>query len=88
MASPYVAEAAALIWSTSPNLTTIQLRQLLRDTALLLGKSSQYGYGLIQVKSSLNKGTTTSPSEPVLTSNPCNGKNDNKRYIITGCLRK
>jgi subtilisin len=48
MASPHVAGVAALIWEAKPNLTNVELRQLLRQTAKNLGDSNQYGYGLVQ----------------------------------------
>jgi subtilisin len=48
MASPHVAGVAALVWAAKPGLSNVQLRQLLRDTAVNLGSSNQYGYGLVQ----------------------------------------
>ncbi|WP_405054366.1 S8 family serine peptidase [Tepidibacillus marianensis] len=47
MASPHVAGAAALLWESNPNLTNIQLRQLLDETAVTLGESFDYGNGVV-----------------------------------------
>lgn len=48
MASPHVAAVAALVWEAKPNLTNVELRQLLNQTAKDLGTASQYGHGLVQ----------------------------------------
>ncbi|MDQ0253475.1 subtilisin [Evansella vedderi] len=48
MASPHVAGVAALIWAEKPELSNVELRELLRATAINLGGSNQYGYGLVQ----------------------------------------
>ncbi|MCT8138450.1 S8 family peptidase [Anaerobacillus sp. CMMVII] len=53
MASPHVAGVAALIWEAKPNLTNVQLRQLLQQTSKNLGLSSQYGYGLVQAATAI-----------------------------------
>jgi subtilisin len=37
MASPHVARVAALVWAAKPGLTNVELRQLLRDSAMNLG---------------------------------------------------
>lgn len=55
MASPHVAGVATLVWAAKPTLTNVQLRQLLRDTAVNLGDSSQYGYGLVQAKTAIQQ---------------------------------
>lgn len=55
MASPHVAGAAALVWGAKSTLTNVQLRQLLRDTAINLGASNQYGYGLVQALAAINR---------------------------------
>ncbi len=47
-ASPHVAGIAALVWSTNPELSNKEVRQILRETAINLGKHEQYGYGLVQ----------------------------------------
>lgn len=55
MASPHVAGVAALVWGAKPTLTNVQLRQLLRDTAVNLGTASHYGYGLVQAMNAIRK---------------------------------
>lgn len=55
MASPHVAGVAAVVWSAKPGLTNVQLRQLLKDTALNIGSTSQYGYGLVQAANAINR---------------------------------
>jgi subtilisin len=54
MASPYVAGVAALILGADSSLTNVELRQLLQDTAIDLGNSNQYGYGLVQAMDAIN----------------------------------
>ena len=47
MASPHVAGVAALVWEAKPNLTNVQLRNLLNETATSIGDSFEYGNGLV-----------------------------------------
>lgn len=54
MASPHVAGVAALVLGADSSLTNVELRQLLQDTAINLGDSSKYGYGLVQAKDAIN----------------------------------
>ncbi|WP_368505408.1 S8 family peptidase [Alkalihalophilus sp. As8PL] len=48
MASPHVAGVAAQVWQAKPHLSNVELRNLLNDTAVNLGTSTQYGNGLVQ----------------------------------------
>ncbi|KJS02036.1 MAG: hypothetical protein VR68_03985, partial [Peptococcaceae bacterium BRH_c4a] len=48
-AAPHIAGAAALIWSYRPELTNIQIRDLLKANALPLGSPAEYGYGLVDL---------------------------------------
>jgi subtilisin len=48
MASPHVAGVAAQVWQAKPHLSNVELRNLLNDTAINLGSSTQYGNGLVQ----------------------------------------
>lgn len=48
MASPHVAGVAALVWEAKSNLTNVELRELLQQTAKELGSPNHYGYGLVQ----------------------------------------
>ena len=51
MATPHVAGVAALLWSSDPGLTNIDIRDAMNQTALDLGASGRdvaYGYGLVQ----------------------------------------
>jgi len=53
MATPHVSAVAALVWSCSPDLTNIELRTALDNTALDLGTAGRdvyYGFGLVQAK--------------------------------------
>ncbi len=54
MASPHVAGVAALIWEAKPNLSNVQLRNLLNETATYLGDSFEYGNGLVDGLESIN----------------------------------
>ena len=49
VASPHVAGVAALVWSINPNLTNVQVRGILQQTAKDLQLSSTFqGFGLVQ----------------------------------------
>ncbi len=57
MATPHVAGALALALSCSPNLTNVQLRNLMKNTAEDLGSSgwdNLYGHGLLRIDSLVN----------------------------------
>jgi subtilisin len=47
MASPHVAGVAALIMAANPGLNAGQVRQILEQTAVPLGTTTWYGYGLV-----------------------------------------
>lgn len=55
MASPHVAAVAALVWQAKPDLTNVELRQLLNETAKDLGIATQYGNGLVQAAVAIQK---------------------------------
>lgn len=57
MATPHASGVAALVWSSNPSKTNVQIRQALIDSALDLGtagKDNSYGYGLIQAKAAID----------------------------------
>jgi subtilisin len=54
MAAPHVSGGAALIWELKPDLTNIQLRDILNETATPLGESFEYGNGLIDALAAIN----------------------------------
>lgn len=65
MASPHVAALAAMIRSANPDLTNVEVMQLMRNTAIDLGepgKDKYYGYGLIDVKKALEGALDNEPS--------------------------
>ena len=70
---------AALIWSSDPTLTNVEIREALDVTALDLGTSGRdvyYGYGLVQAYDALQflgGGSTDDPPSITLT-NPTNGE--------------
>ncbi len=48
MAAPHVAGVAALMWSVNPNLTNVELREILQETAEDLGLSTNHqGHGMV-----------------------------------------
>ncbi len=55
MASPHVAGVAAQVWAAKPDLTNVELRNLLNDTAQPLGDSNKYGSGLVQSLDAINQ---------------------------------
>lgn len=55
MATPHAAAAAAIVWAAAPELTNVQLRQVLGSSALDLGLDpTQQGQGLIQLNAALD----------------------------------
>jgi subtilisin len=54
MASPHVAGVAAQVWEAKPELSNVELRSLLNDTAVPLGAQRDYGNGLIQAVDAIN----------------------------------
>ena len=81
MASPHVAGAAALIWSTFPSLTREQVRTALRSSVLVTAAASQYpnayGAGLLNIPGALSLAQiecactpTPAPSSPTITRTP------------------
>ena len=49
MAAPHVAGAAALAWAVNPELTNVQIREILQETAEDMGLSPNHqGYGLVR----------------------------------------
>jgi subtilisin family serine protease len=53
MATPHVAAAAAVVWSSAPTKTNEEVRIALRGSALDLGtagRDNEYGYGLVRSK--------------------------------------
>ena len=56
MATPHVSGVAALLWSTRPHWTNVQIREAMDMTALDLGEPGwdiAYGYGLVQADDAL-----------------------------------
>lgn len=47
MATPHVAGVAGLIRSVNKDLTSDQVRQILRNTAVNAGSANEYGYGIV-----------------------------------------
>ena len=81
MASPHVAGAAALVWSTFPSLTREQVRTALRSSVLVTPAASQYpnayGAGLLNIPGALSLAQiacactpTPAPSSPTTTRTP------------------
>ncbi|WP_237982365.1 S8 family peptidase [Bacillus thuringiensis] len=55
IASPHVAGIAALLKESNPNLTNIEISQILKDTATDLGDNFYYGNGLVNAEKALLK---------------------------------
>lgn len=49
MASPHIAGSAALLWEANPNLSNVEIRNLLNNSAIYLGDSFEYGNGLVKI---------------------------------------
>ena len=57
MATPHVSAVAALVWSSNPTATNVQIRNALTATSQDLGtagRDTSYGYGLVQTLSAIN----------------------------------
>lgn len=63
-AAPHVAGVAALLLGKEPSLTPDQVRERLRSTALSLGDSYYYGYGLVNAQAALGLEISEQPKPP------------------------
>ena len=57
-ANPNLAAIASLVWSVNPNLTAIEVRQLLIDTAMdlgAMGRDDLYGSGLVNADAAVRR---------------------------------
>ena len=57
-ANPNLAAIASLVWSVNPNLTAIEVRQILTDTAMdlgVVGRDDPYGYGLVDADAAVRR---------------------------------
>ncbi|OIJ08403.1 hypothetical protein BKP35_17660 [Anaerobacillus arseniciselenatis] len=54
MAAPHVAGVAALVWGGNSNLTNVEIRSLMQNTAQYLGSTNEFGYGLVKAKKIVN----------------------------------
>ncbi|NMO20815.1 S8 family serine peptidase [Pyxidicoccus fallax] len=68
MATPHVAGVAALVWSSNPKLTNLQVREALEKSAKKLqgrvGLDPQYGWGLVQAADAISYAATKFPPAP------------------------
>ena len=56
MAAPHVAAAAAVVWSSDPSKTNVEVRAALQQSATDLGtpgRDNSYGYGVIKMRSAI-----------------------------------
>jgi subtilisin family serine protease len=66
MATPHVSGVAALLWSSNPHLTNVQIREAMAMTALDLGEPGRdiaFGYGLVQAYDALQYLETMGPGQ-------------------------
>ena len=76
MATPHVSAVAALVWSSKPTATNVEIRNALTSTAQDLGTAGRdvyYGFGLVQAKAAidfLNGGTSPTPTATPVTPTP------------------
>lgn len=80
MASPHVAGVAALVLGARPQLTNVELRNILNSSATYLGTPEHFGNGLVQALKAINydasQVTNPEPEEPTTPTKP--GKGNNK----------
>lgn len=79
MATPHTSGVAALVWSSNPSATNVQVRNALTSTAIDLGtagRDNSYGYGLVQALAAVNAltgGGTPPPATPPSSFTASNG---------------
>jgi len=65
VASPHVAGTAVLAWAANPDLTNIQIREILQETAEDLGLPAEHqGHGLVRADLAVAAALSTSPPGP------------------------
>jgi len=72
MATPHVSGVAALVWSSFPDKTAVEIRTALQDSAIDLGdegRDNSYGHGLLDAVKTFKflEGAPTTPPEPTKT---------------------
>jgi len=91
MACPHVAGVAALVWSHDTDLTSIEMRAVLRETAEDLGdpgRDNSYGYGLVRADRAyqlLNGEFTLAPTESPTPERECFDFADYENGAGDGC---
>ncbi len=76
MATPHVSAVAALLWSSDPTLTNIEIRDAMNATALDLGtpgRDNSYGNGLVQANNAiifLSNNPEPTPTPPAVEPTP------------------
>ena len=53
MATPHVAGVAGLIRSANKNLTAVEVREILKSTAVNAGPANEYGYGIVDANAAV-----------------------------------
>lgn len=65
VASPHVAGTAVLAWAANPDLTNVQIREVLQETAEDLGLTPEHqGHGLVRADLAVVAALSTSPPGP------------------------
>ena len=64
MASPHIAGVAALMLSLQPNLSPMDVKSIMMQTAAPLGPPDQYGAGLVQAQAALDAIPGVTPPPP------------------------
>lgn len=59
MAAPHVAGVAALVLESNPDLSNVEIRNILNESATKLGESFYYGNGLVNAFEAVNSAQTT-----------------------------
>lgn len=67
MATPHVAGVVGLIRSANKNLTAVEVREILKTTAVNAGPANEYGYGIVDAYAAVKaaQGEGPGPSEDV-----------------------
>ncbi|WP_422778020.1 S8 family serine peptidase [Peribacillus butanolivorans] len=50
LSTPYVAGAAAVLLSANMNLSSIEIKNILKDSPFKIGNPHEYGYGVLDLR--------------------------------------
>ncbi|MBX7231257.1 MAG: S8 family serine peptidase [Bdellovibrionales bacterium] len=70
MATPHVAGVVALVRSINPQISAVQVRDILAQTSVNIGNADEYGTGLVDAFAAVQKAKITTPVAPAESVDP------------------